>query len=53
MKKNKGKILVVEDEKSMREVLKILLEGENYEVVTAADGVAGLSFVEKDILILL
>ncbi len=49
MKKNKGKILVVEDEKSMREVLKILLEGENYEVVTAADGVAGLSFVEKDI----
>ncbi len=49
MKKNKGKILVVEDEKSMREVLKILLEGENYEVVTASDGVAGLSFVEKDI----
>lgn len=49
MKKDKGKILVVEDEKSMREVLKILLEGENYEVTTAADGVAGLSFVEKDI----
>jgi two-component system response regulator PilR (NtrC family) len=49
MKKNKGKILVVEDEKSMREVLKILLEGENYEVMTASDGVEGLSSVEKDI----
>lgn len=27
MKKHKGKILIVEDEKSMREVLKMLLEG--------------------------
>ena len=32
MEKHKGKILIVEDEKSMREVLKILLEGEGYEV---------------------
>ncbi|MBE0427264.1 MAG: sigma-54-dependent Fis family transcriptional regulator [Nitrospirae bacterium] len=49
MKKHKDKILVVEDEKSMREVLKILLEGENYEVTTASDGFVGLSYIDKDI----
>jgi len=49
MKKHKGKILIVEDEKSMREVLKILLEGEEHEVTTASDGLEGLSCIEKDI----
>lgn len=49
MKKHKGKILIVEDEKSMREVLKILLEGEGHEVTTASDGIEGLSCIEKDI----
>jgi two-component system response regulator PilR (NtrC family) len=49
MKKHKGKILIVEDEKSMREVLKILLEGEGHEVTTASDGAEGLSCIEKDI----
>jgi len=49
MKKHNGKILVVEDEKSMREVLKILLDGENYEVMTASDGLEGLSSLDKDI----
>jgi two-component system response regulator PilR (NtrC family) len=49
MEKNKGKILIVEDEKSMREVLKILLEGENYQVTPASDGLEGLSYIEKDI----
>ena len=49
MQKAEGKILIVEDEKSMREVLKILLEGEEYEVVTAADGLEGISYIEKDI----
>lgn len=49
MEKHKGKILVVEDENSMREVLRILLEGENYEVITASDGLEGLSYIEKDI----
>jgi two-component system, NtrC family, response regulator PilR len=48
-KKNKGKILVVEDEKSMREVLKILLEGENYDVTSASNGLEGLSYIDKDI----
>lgn len=49
MEMYRGKILVVEDEKSMREVLKILLEGENYEVLTASDGLEGLSYITKDI----
>jgi two-component system response regulator PilR (NtrC family) len=49
MEKYKGKILIVEDEKGMREVLKILLEGENYLVMPAADGLEGISYIDKDI----
>ena len=49
MEKYKGRILIVEDEKSMREVLKILLEGERYEVVSASDGLEGLSYLANDI----
>jgi two-component system response regulator PilR (NtrC family) len=49
MEKHKGRILIVEDEKSMREVLKILLEGERYEVVSASDGLEGLSYIANDI----
>lgn len=49
MKNHKGKILIVEDERSMREVLKILLEGEGYEVMTAADGLEGIAHLDKDI----
>ncbi|MBM4146238.1 MAG: sigma-54-dependent Fis family transcriptional regulator [Nitrospira sp.] len=49
MKKHKGKILIVEDEKSMREVLKILLEGEHHKIATASDGLEGLSYLDKDI----
>ncbi|MDI6744496.1 MAG: sigma-54 dependent transcriptional regulator [Thermodesulfovibrionales bacterium] len=46
---NKGKILIVEDEKSMREVLGILLEGEGYDVALAAGGIDGISLLNKDI----
>lgn len=49
MEKHRGRILVVEDEKSMREVLKILLEGEKYEVISASDGLEGLSYITNDI----
>jgi two-component system response regulator PilR (NtrC family) len=49
MEKHKGKILIVEDENSMREVLKILLEGESYEVTSASDGLEGISHIDKDI----
>ena len=49
MKQNKGRILIVEDEKSMREILRILLENEGCEVVSASDGAEGISQIEKDI----
>lgn len=49
MKDNRGRILIIEDEKSMREVLKILLEEETYEVTSAANGEEGISCIQKDI----
>src|SRR3989338_10160333 len=48
-KLNKGQILIVEDEKSMREVLKILLAGEGYDVTAAADSVDGMNLINRDI----
>ncbi len=44
-----SKILVVEDEKNMREVLKILLEGEGYDVSCAMDGSEGLAWLDREI----
>jgi two-component system response regulator PilR (NtrC family) len=44
-----GRILIVEDEASMREVLAILLEEEGYGVVTARDGDEGLALLDSDI----
>ncbi len=49
MRKSKAKILVVEDEKSMREILTMLLEEEGYGVVAAADGKEGVGWLQKDI----
>jgi two-component system response regulator PilR (NtrC family) len=46
---HKGKILIVEDEKSMREVLKILLEEEGYETTSAVDGMAAVEMIEQEI----
>ncbi|MGD0885813.1 MAG: sigma-54 dependent transcriptional regulator [Thermodesulfovibrionales bacterium] len=49
MEEHKSRILVVEDEKSMREVLKILLEGEGHELFLARDGNEGLDWLNRDI----
>lgn len=38
MKNNKSYILVADDEKEIRDILKLLLEGEGYEVLAVADG---------------
>ncbi|HMT35967.1 MAG TPA: response regulator, partial [Chitinophagaceae bacterium] len=38
MKKDKGEILLVEDEESLREALKLNLEMEGYAVVSVDDG---------------
>lgn len=42
-----GKLLVVEDDRGVRESLARALEFEGYEVATAADGIEGLSQVES------
>jgi two-component system response regulator PilR (NtrC family) len=49
MEHTKGRILIIEDERSMREVLKILLEEEAYDVTTAADGMEGIEQVRSNI----
>ncbi len=46
---HKGRILIVEDETSMREVLKILLEDEGYETISASDGQDGIRRIQEDI----
>ncbi|RMG68535.1 MAG: sigma-54-dependent Fis family transcriptional regulator [Nitrospirae bacterium] len=45
----KEKILIVDDEKSMNEVLRILLESEGFEVTSAFDGSEGIEYLKKDI----
>lgn len=42
------KILVVEDESSLRTILKVQLEGAGYQVNTAEDGVDGLTRIQHD-----
>jgi two-component system response regulator PilR (NtrC family) len=49
MKTPKGKILIVDDEKSMREVLKIFLEGEGYDVSVADGGESAIEAIKKHI----
>lgn len=49
MTQDRSKILVIEDEKNMREILSMLLEGEGYVVVTAPDGTTGIEQLRKDI----
>ncbi|MCK5913772.1 MAG: sigma-54-dependent Fis family transcriptional regulator, partial [Desulfuromusa sp.] len=46
--KNKYKILVVDDENSLREMLSILLQREGYQVENAADGAAALVMIQEN-----
>ncbi|TAL23045.1 MAG: sigma-54-dependent Fis family transcriptional regulator [Nitrospirae bacterium] len=48
-KLNKGRILIVDDEKSMKEVLNILLEGEGYDVTASVDSVDAINLLNRDI----
>ena len=41
--RGRGKILLVDDQESVREVAKDMLEALGYEVITAADGLEGIS----------
>lgn len=49
MENKKDKIVVIEDEKNLREILKMLLEEEGYEVYCARDGNEGLELLSRDI----
>src|SRR5215467_6251052 len=40
-------ILVVDDEKSQREILEMILSGEGYDVTTASSGEAALKFAKE------
>jgi two-component system, NtrC family, response regulator PilR len=44
-----NRILIVDDEQSMRELLSLLLRKEGYEVVTAENGVNALKAVQREI----
>ena len=43
------RILLVDDEPSIRETARMILEGEGYEVLTAADGIEGLHSLSKSL----
>lgn len=43
------RILLVEDEPSVSETARMILEGEGYEVLTAADGIEGLHALSKSL----
>lgn len=49
MKNNKSYILIADDEKEIRDILKLLLEGEGYEVLAVADGRAVLEVASPEI----
>ena len=49
MKNTKGRILIIEDEKSLKEVLTILLEEEGYEITAASNGLEGMDYLQNDI----
>jgi two-component system response regulator PilR (NtrC family) len=49
MTKTKGNILVVDDEKSMREILEIFLKNEGYRVSVADNGETAIEAIKKDI----
>ena len=44
---NEGRVLVVEDDPEIREVMRELLEYEGYHVLEAPDGAAGLSLLAR------
>ncbi|MBP3677823.1 MAG: response regulator transcription factor [Agathobacter sp.] len=49
MKNDKNHILIADDEKEIRDILKLLLEGEGYEVLAVADGRAVLEAASPEI----
>src|SRR3972149_10392449 len=48
MDMTRGKVLIVEDEPKIIELLKLYLERESYQVVTAEDGKKGLELFQRE-----
>ena len=44
----KGRILVIDDDPMIREILKAMLESESYEVTLADDGKVGVEYLDKE-----
>lgn len=49
MKNNKKYILIADDEKEIRDILKLLLTGDGYEVLAVENGKEALSFASEEI----
>ena len=49
----KQKVLIIEDDAAIREGVRILLEGEGFEVVEAENGLEGLKCLDKEISIVI
>jgi two-component system response regulator PilR (NtrC family) len=45
---SRGRVLVVDDERSMRELLSIVLKREHYEVLLAENGAAAIAVLERE-----
>ena len=43
-----AKILIIDDEKSIRKTLREILEYEKYQVDEASDGVEGVAMIQKE-----
>ncbi len=44
-----GAVLVVEDDEDIRESMRLILEGEGYQVLEAPDGAAGLAILQQSL----
>lgn len=51
MEQQTTKVLVVDDNPEIRNIIHVLLEGEGIRVTEAADGSSALHFLEKAVLI--
>ncbi|QDW73353.1 response regulator transcription factor [Lachnospiraceae bacterium KGMB03038] len=49
MEEKKSKILIADDEREIREIVELLLEGEGYEVVAAKDGQEALDLADSTV----
>lgn len=45
--KKTSRILIIDDDRQVREMLRFRLEGEGYEIEEAADGASGLTLFQK------